>query len=103
MTPGSSTLGRTSETGTVRDESYSNWVEEVVLRERISKSTQAALPSANKAPLISILLDSRQPNRERLERTLASIDTQEYSDWELFICTDAQPPEWLSSCIADLR
>ncbi len=100
------TLGRTNEPGPASDRSYSNWVEEVVLRERIwdSPSTAAlASLSASDPPRISILLESRRPNRERMERTLNSIDTQRYSAWELLVCTGSEPPEWLESCLAGFR
>jgi len=101
------TFGRASETGPATDSRYSNWAEEIKLQERLWHSARTAPvpagPSASDRPRISILLESRRPNRERLERTLRSIDAQLCSDWELFICTGAEPLEWLDSCIADYR
>jgi GT2 family glycosyltransferase len=100
---GKPTFERANEPGPASDRSYSNWVEEVALRERIWEPPPAApvspSDSANTPPRISILLQALQPNRERLERTLRSIDSQQYSDWELLVCTGTEAPEWLESSV----
>ena len=69
------TLKRTNGAGPAPDWNYSNWVEEISLHQRVRDSPRsapvAASPSASDRPRISILLESRRPNRARMERTLS--------------------------------
>jgi GT2 family glycosyltransferase len=67
---------------------YAAWLE----RER-----EPIAPESNSQELrLSLLLPVYRPQREWLEEAVASVRNQTYSNWELCICDDASPEDWLT-------
>jgi GT2 family glycosyltransferase len=89
------------------DRSYANWVLESSMLHRVRESRQStrlvSSSSQSDCEHITILLQVKQYDRDPLRRALASLASQEYSEWDLLVCTDVEPPEWFNGCLADVR
>ncbi|MCU1262425.1 MAG: glycosyl transferase, family 2, partial [Bryobacterales bacterium] len=70
-----------------------------------SRAGMDAPPSAvlRTQPLISVLLSVRQPSRERLERSVRSVQAQTYPQWELIPVLDPAAPAWAQEHFGDAR
>jgi len=77
------------------DPNYMNWVQETKLYQSCQRPSREMCP-------VSIVIAAHRPDRGRLERTISSIQSQSHSAWNLFVCTSAPPPIWLSACVAAL-
>lgn len=61
------------------------------------ENAPAERPPSVAAPLsFCILLTLREPRRDWLDETIASVRSQSHSCWQLRICHDAAPGNWLS-------
>jgi GT2 family glycosyltransferase len=77
------------------DQHYASWIEETASQPEVR---EAAAPVT-----VSVVLRVPAPNRSRLERVLASLQSQHHRDWELFVLVDGEPPDWLGHMVEDCR
>jgi cellulose synthase/poly-beta-1,6-N-acetylglucosamine synthase-like glycosyltransferase len=89
------------------DRSYTNWVQESSLLHHVRESDQSRRLAPSSSPSdcgrITFILQVKQADRDRLRRALASLLSQEYSEWDLLVCIDTEPPEWFDTLLAEIR
>jgi O-antigen biosynthesis protein len=84
------------------DEQYARWVE---LQEASYSEAPCRHESARRwswCPTFSILLVTRDPQRERLARAVKSVQKQSYDNWTLCICDDASRESWVAEYLRTL-
>jgi GT2 family glycosyltransferase len=102
--PGSAPMLHALNSTASANQQYTSWIEETASRPPASEEiAPAALRHEPSRKPISIVLRVPNPDRSRLERTLASLQSQHHRDWELFVLLDAEPPDWLRQMVEDIR
>ena len=81
---------------------YASWVEETASQVP-EEPDSVPVPKVIYCKLISIILSLSFPDRSRIERALRALNSQQHSDWELFVCVDAPPPTWLHEVLEESR
>jgi GT2 family glycosyltransferase len=78
------------------NQQYASWVEDTESQRQVrEESATVPVSRVHCRKPVSIVLSVTSPDRSRLARTLASLHSQQHSDWELFVCLDTKPPSWL--------
>jgi GT2 family glycosyltransferase len=79
-------------------ERYASWLKETT---PLASHPIHSDGEPNRGKLVSIVLNAARPDRARTERAIASLNSQHHTNWELFVCTDSVPPDWLKEIVAD--
>lgn len=84
-----------------QERNYQLWVQREVAR---MPSRDAVFTSAmhfTYKPVISVLMHVNNPDRQWLERSIASVKRQSWTDWELCICDDACRESWVAEFLEE--
>jgi GT2 family glycosyltransferase len=86
------------------NQQYASWVEETASQQHVrEESAPVPVPTVPGSKALSIVLSLSSPDRSRTARMLVSLRAQQHSDWELFLCLDADPPDWLHEVVEESR
>jgi len=81
------------------DSRYSNWIVETSRLPSLHPVHQLAASPSSDSPHISILLACSRTDAGRLDRSLASLASQQYTNWDLVVCTGTDSEDWLNSYV----
>jgi GT2 family glycosyltransferase len=82
---------------------YAAWIEETGSQYGHEESALAPVPQVACRKTISVVLSLSRPDRSGIAAALTSLNSQQHSDWELFVCVDAAPPDWLHEVLEESR